>query len=46
MATTPSGKVVAGSWNYVYTATNYEGTGIYIKSADITGLKSIELFFL
>ena len=45
MATTPSGKVVAGSWNYVYTATNYEGTGIYIKSADITGLKSIELSF-
>ncbi len=45
MATTPSGKVIAGSWNYVYSATNYEITGIYIKSANITGKKSIELAF-
>lgn len=45
MATTASGKVIAGSWSYVYSATNYEITGIYVKSANITGKKSIELAF-
>lgn len=45
MATTPSGKVIAGSWGYIYSATNYEITGIYVKSANITGKKSIELAF-
>jgi photosystem II stability/assembly factor-like uncharacterized protein len=45
MVTTPSGKVIAGSWGYIYSATNYEITGIYVKSANITGKKSIELAF-
>jgi|GEM_PF-931589 len=45
MATTASGKVIAGSWSYVFSATNYEGTGIYIKSAKVVGTKSIELSF-
>lgn len=45
MATTASGRVIAGSWGYIYSATNYEITGIYVKSANITGKKSIELAF-
>lgn len=45
MATIASGKVIAGSWSYVFSATNYEITGIYVKSANITGKKSIELAF-
>ena len=45
MATTASGRVIAGSWSYVFSATDYERSGIYVKSAKITGTKSIELAF-